>query len=35
LPGETEATDFPIQNPYQPMPHGSYDVFLARIDALP
>jgi hypothetical protein len=35
IAGGTEATDFPIQNPYQPMPHGSYDVFLARIDALP
>lgn len=33
--GGTEATDFPIQNPYQPTPHGSYDVFLTRIDALP
>jgi len=35
IAGGSEATDFPIQNPYQPMPHGSYDVFLARIDALP
>jgi hypothetical protein len=35
IAGGSEATDFPIQNPYQPMPHGSYDVFLTRIDALP
>jgi hypothetical protein len=33
--GGTEASDFPIVNPYQPVPHGSYDVFLARIDADP
>ena len=33
--GGTEATDFPIQNPYQPMVHGSYDVFLTRINPQP
>jgi hypothetical protein len=33
--GGTEATDFPIQNPYQPTVHGSYDVFLTRIDPQP
>jgi hypothetical protein len=33
--GGTEATDFPIENPYQPTVHGSYDAFLTRIDALP
>lgn len=33
--GGTEATDFPIENPYQPMVHGSYDAFLTRIEALP
>jgi beta-propeller repeat-containing protein len=30
--GGTEATDFPIQSPYQATVHGSYDVFLTRID---
>jgi len=33
--GGTEATDFPIQNPYQPTVHGSYDVFLLRLDPQP
>jgi hypothetical protein len=33
ITGGTEATDFPIVNAYQPAPHGSYDVFLTRIDA--
>lgn len=33
--GGTEATDFPIQDPYQPTVHGSYDVFLTRIDPQP
>jgi len=31
ITGGTEATDFPTVNPYQPAPHGSYDVFLTRI----
>ena len=33
--GGTEATDFPVQNPYQPTVHGSYDVFLMRLDPQP
>jgi hypothetical protein len=33
--GGTEATDFPIQDAYQPTVHGSYDVFLSRIDPTP
>ncbi len=33
--GGTEATDFPIQSAYQPTVHGSYDVFLTRIDPRP
>ena len=33
--GGTEATDFPIAHAYQPTVHGSYDVFLTRIDAQP
>jgi hypothetical protein len=32
--GGTEASDFPTVNPYQPAPHGSYDAFLTRIDAV-
>jgi hypothetical protein len=35
ITGGTEATDFPTVNPYQPGPHGSYDVFLTRIDTDP
>jgi hypothetical protein len=33
--GGTEATDFPIEDAYQPTVHGSYDVFLTRIDPDP
>jgi hypothetical protein len=32
--GATEATDYPTVNPYQAAPHGSYDVFLTRINAV-
>lgn len=32
IAGGTEATDYPTMNPYQPSPHGSYDVFLTRFD---
>ena len=29
--GNTEATDFPIVNAYQPKNHGSYDAFISKI----
>jgi hypothetical protein len=29
--GGSEATDYPTVDPYQPSPHGSYDVVLTRI----
>lgn len=31
--GGSEATDYPTVNPYQPSPHGSYDVVLTRLGA--
>jgi len=33
MTGGSEATDYPTVNPYQPSPHGSYDVVLTRIGA--
>jgi hypothetical protein len=29
--GGSEATDYPTVDPYQPAPHGSYDVVLTRV----
>jgi hypothetical protein len=31
LGGNTEATDFPILNAYQPDNHGSYDAFISKL----
>jgi hypothetical protein len=31
--GGSEFTDYPTVNPYQPSPHGRYDVVLTRIGA--
>jgi hypothetical protein len=33
--GGSEASDYPVVNPHQAVPHGSYDAVVTRIDNIP